>query len=98
MTLKEQIIQELDETPDSLLEQVLNFLKFLRNLPYSRDKVHIFRKPHPLFGLNFEDRKVRIHSMLGAWQGNLELDIFFSEMDKARHAYRGRQIDSFDDD
>jgi hypothetical protein len=39
MTLKEQLLQAIETTPDPILEQVFNFLRFLKTneLPVERD-------------------------------------------------------------
>lgn len=36
MTIKERLIKEVDQAPDALLEQVLNFLQFLK-LSYQQE-------------------------------------------------------------
>ena len=35
MTIKEQLFQEIESTPENLLEETLNFLRFLKNKPVS---------------------------------------------------------------
>lgn len=37
MNLKEEIIKELDNTPDFLLEQVINFIQFLKHKYLSQE-------------------------------------------------------------
>ena len=39
MTLKEQLIQELEHTPDHILEQVLNYLIFLKSKAIETDSI-----------------------------------------------------------
>lgn len=97
MTIRERIILELDQTPDFLLEQVFNFLRFLRTLYQSQAPVVVLHKPHPLSGLSFEERQQRIHASVGAWKDDPEVDQIFAEIDRDRHGDYGRPIDSFDD-
>ena len=52
---------------------------------------------HPLENLTPEERLARINQMLGAWKDQPDLLEIFAEIDRDRHAYRGRQIDSMDD-
>lgn len=52
---------------------------------------------HPLSQLTPEERQKRIDSVLGGWKNDPNLDNIFAEIDRERHADRGRQIDSFDD-
>ncbi|MDV3002910.1 MAG: hypothetical protein N5P05_004565 (plasmid) [Chroococcopsis gigantea SAG 12.99] len=40
MTIKEQLLQEIDKTPEPLLEQVLDFLQFLQN-KHQQNKLEI---------------------------------------------------------
>lgn len=51
---------------------------------------------HPLAKLTPEQRESRINQVLGAWQNNSEIDTIFSEIDRSRHDYEGRPIDSWD--
>jgi hypothetical protein len=53
-------------------------------------------KVHPLSQLTPEERQERINAALGAWKDDPDLDKVFAEIDRERHTYRGRQIDSFD--
>jgi len=52
---------------------------------------------HPLSQLTLEERQLRIDSVLGGWKDDPNLDNIFAEIDRERHADRGRPIDSFDD-
>ena len=52
---------------------------------------------HPLANLNPQERQNRIKQVLGAWQNDPEIDAIFAEIDRERHSYHGRQIDSLDD-
>ena len=94
MTFKEKILQELDSTPDPVLEQVFNFIRFLKtNQPTRSASI----PEHPLEHLSDEERLVRINQVFGAWKDQPDLIKIFAEIDRERHAYRGRQIDSMDD-
>lgn len=50
-----------------------------------------FEKP-----LTDEERLAKLNQLFGAWKDQPELMEIFAEIDKDRHAYRGRSIDSFD--
>lgn len=52
---------------------------------------------HPLANLSPQERQNRIKQVLGTWQSNPEIDTIFAEIDRERHRYYGRQIDSLDD-
>jgi hypothetical protein len=58
--------------------------------------VEVFRV-HPLSHLTPEERQICIDSALGGWKDDSNLDNIFAEIDQERHAYRGRQLNSFDD-
>jgi len=48
--------------------------------------------------LNSEDEKLkRLEQVFGKWKDDPELDEIFAEIDRERHSYFGRKIDSFDD-
>ncbi|OCQ95602.1 hypothetical protein BCD67_10285 [Oscillatoriales cyanobacterium USR001] len=44
-----------------------------------------------------EERMKRLHQVFGAWKDNTELEEIFAEIDRERHSYFGRKIDSLDD-
>ncbi|MEB3217383.1 MAG: hypothetical protein VKN72_14285 [Nostocales cyanobacterium 94392] len=46
--------------------------------------------------LNEEERLSRLNQLFGVWQDQPELVEIFSEIDEQRHAYRGRAIDSIE--
>ena len=39
------------------------------------------------------DRWQQLQQVAGAWQDDSEIDGIFAEIDRERHAYRGRDID-----
>ena len=51
---------------------------------------------HPLVNFDPQERQNRIKQVLGAWQDDPEIDAIFAEIDRERHSYHGRQIDSLD--
>lgn len=57
--------------------------------------IEVFRV-HPLSQFTLEERQIRIDSALGGWKDDPNLDNIFAEIDRERHADRGRQLDSFD--
>ena len=42
---------------------------------------------------NQRDRWQQLQQVAGAWQDDSEIDGIFAEIDRERHAYRGRDID-----
>ncbi|MCY6494336.1 hypothetical protein [Leptolyngbya sp. GGD] len=62
-------------------------------------EVEILSAPHhsPAQPLSDEERLTKLNELFGAWKNQPDLDEIFAEIDRERHAYRGRQIDSFDD-
>lgn len=51
----------------------------------------------PLPNLSPQERQNRIKQALGGWQNDPEIDTIFAEIDRERHSYRGRSIDTLDD-
>jgi hypothetical protein len=47
---------------------------------------------HPLSQLSLEERRNRIDAILGAWQGDTEIDTIFAELDRERHCIQGRSL------
>jgi len=44
-----------------------------------------------------EERLKRLNQVFGAWKDDTELEEIFDEIDRERHNYFGRKIDSLDD-
>ena len=42
---------------------------------------------------NAKDQWQQLQQVAGAWQDDSEIDEIFAEIDRERHAYRGRDID-----
>lgn len=47
--------------------------------------------------LTDEERLAKLNKLFGAWKNQPDLMEIYEEIDKQRHAYRGRKIDPFDD-
>jgi hypothetical protein len=92
MTLREQLFQELDNAPDDIVAQLLTTLRSFKANSQSGSI-----PGHPLANLSDEERLARINQVFGAWKDQPDLVEIFAEIDRDRHAYRGRQIDSMDD-
>jgi hypothetical protein len=93
MTLKERLIQEIEHTPDNLLEQVFNFVKFLKS-PAASQALRFptaDTQPEPI---SDEERLKRLNQLFGAWKDQPDLEESFGESDRSRHTYRGRELDS----
>jgi hypothetical protein len=52
---------------------------------------------HPLQGLSREQRVAKIQAAIGGWAGDAEISEIFDEIDRARHAYQGRALASFEE-
>jgi hypothetical protein len=46
--------------------------------------------------LTDEERLAKLNELFGAWKNQPDLIEIYDEIDKERHSYRGRKIDSFD--
>jgi hypothetical protein len=108
MTLKEQLLQAIETTPDPILEQVFNFLRFLKtNEPPVEANHHLTddrsaqnlesSTQKPSHDLSEAERLARLNQLFGAWKDQPDLEANFAEIDRNRHAYRGRQIDHLND-
>lgn len=108
MTIKDRIILELDQTPEFLLEQVFNFLRFLKST-YRLGQANaiqtgvVAESPNtayendlPAQALSEADRLARLNQLFGAWADQPDLNEIFEGIEQDRHAYRGRSIDSLD--
>lgn len=77
--------------------QTIELLDLVENLPNGTEITVEIVNSHPLSQLTPEERQQRINEMLGGWKDSPELDEIFAQIDRERHLYRGREIDSFDD-
>ncbi|MUG92326.1 hypothetical protein F7734_07590 [Scytonema sp. UIC 10036] len=80
--------------------QIIELLEIVENIP---DGVEIAIDLEPPIEhsetqktLTDEERLVRLNKLFGVWKDQPELIDIFAEIDKERHAYRGRVIDSID--
>ncbi len=46
--------------------------------------------------LTDEERLAKLNKLFGAWKNQPDLMEIYEEIDRERHAYQGRKIDSFD--
>ncbi|BAZ12338.1 hypothetical protein NIES4071_41680 [Calothrix sp. NIES-4071] len=46
--------------------------------------------------LTNDEKLAKLNQLFGAWKDDTELIEIFTEIDKNRHAYRGREINSLD--
>jgi hypothetical protein len=97
MTFKEHLLQELEHTPEPILEQVVNFLRFLKtHSPNNGASIPTPTRDRSAQDLSDEERLARLNKLFGAWKNQPDLTEKFAEIDRERHAYRGRPIDSMD--
>jgi len=76
--------------------RTIELLDPVENIPSGSEVMVEIAPLHPLAHLTVEERQKRINESLGAWKDQPNLDAIFVQIDQERHAYRGRQIDSFD--
>jgi hypothetical protein len=97
MTFKEHLLKELEHTPEPILEQVFNFLQFLKaHSPNNGASIPTPTINRSAQALNDEERLTRLNKLFGAWKNQPDLAEKFAEIDRERHAYQGRPIDSMD--
>jgi hypothetical protein len=97
MTFKEHLLQELEHTPEPILEQVLNFLQFLKaHSPNNGTSIQTPTINRSAPDLSDQERLAKLNKLFGAWKDQPDLAEKFAEIDRERHAYRGRPIDSMD--
>ena len=48
-------------------------------------------------GIAEQDNLARLNQLFGAWSNQPDLDEAFAEIDRQRHAYRGRVLDRLED-
>lgn len=60
------------------------------------DGTEITLEFNPSQPLSETERLTRLNQLFGSWQNQPELDEAFAEIDRERHAYRGREIASLD--
>lgn len=78
---------ELLESVDSIPDRA----EIIVDLEPSSTKYTEVKKP-----LKDEERLEKLNQLFGVWKDQLELIEIFAEMDKERHSYRGRVVDSID--
>ncbi len=78
-----EILEQINEIPDGT--------EIIVDLNFSSNKnVEIAQS------ITDEEKRARLNKLFGAWKDQPELMEIFAEIDKDRHAYRGRSIDSID--
>lgn len=78
-----EILEQLDHIPDGA--EIIVDLEFIDSQTKESCKL-----------LTEQERLAKLHELFGTWQNQPELIEIFAEIDKERHAYRGRNIDSID--
>lgn len=107
MTIKERIILELDQTPDFLLEQVFNFLRFLKSSYHFGQGLPVtsatessapaaVETSQMIESLSEAERLEKLNQLFGSWADQPDLGEIFETIEENRRAYRGRSIDSLD--
>jgi hypothetical protein len=78
-----ELLEQINDIPDGT--------EIIINLTISSDKNILNKK-----SITDEERLAKLNKLFGAWKDQPELMEIYEEIDKERHAYRGREIDSFD--
>ena len=89
--LRQQILEHLKILPS---EQVKTLL--LTWLTSSEGDLEDFERLLTNQSLTDDDKLLKLNKLFGAWKDQPELMEIFTEIDKERHAYRGRSIESID--
>jgi len=71
MTIKEQITQELEKLPESLLQEILDFIQFIQvkreiSIPENNQPVRSLIAEHTLTGSTAQD----LLEFAGSWEGS----------------------------
>ena len=83
-----EILEQLNNIPDGteiIVDLEIIDLEFIENQ---------IRKPKQ--PLTEQERLAKLNKLFGAWKNQPELTEIFAEIDKERHTYQGRIIDSID--
>ncbi|UUO15887.1 MULTISPECIES: hypothetical protein [Aphanizomenonaceae] len=83
-----EILEQLNNIPDGteiIVDLEIVDLEFIENQ---------IRKPKQ--PLTEQERLAKLNKLFGAWKNQPELTEIFAEIDKERHTYQGRIIDSID--
>ena len=78
-----ELLEQINDIPDGT--------EIIINLTIASDKNILNKK-----SLTDEERLAKLNKLFGAWKDQPELMEIYEEIDKERHTYRGREIDSFD--
>ncbi len=78
-----ELLEQISDIPDGT--------EIIIDLRISSDK-NIQNKQ----SLTDEERLAKLNKLFGTWKAQPDLMEIYEEIDKQRHAYRGREIDSFD--
>ncbi|NJO66035.1 MAG: hypothetical protein HC836_50610 [Richelia sp. RM2_1_2] len=78
-----ELLEQINDIPDGT-EIIIDF-------KISSD-INIQKKQ----SLTDEERLAKLNELFGTWKNQPDLIEIYDEIDKERHSYRGRKIDSFD--
>ncbi|MBW4598023.1 MAG: hypothetical protein KME29_00010 [Calothrix sp. FI2-JRJ7] len=81
--------------------QSIEFLEDISNVPDGTEvivefKISSNKIDETKHNLTDEDRLAKLNQLFGAWKDQPDLKQIFEEIDEQRHAYRGRVVDSMD--
>ncbi|MGF1677113.1 MAG: hypothetical protein ACFCUV_26025 [Rivularia sp. (in: cyanobacteria)] len=78
-----ELLEQINDIPDGT-EIIIDFkISSNKNIPNKQP-------------LTDEERLAKLNELFGAWKNQPDLIEIYDEIDKQRHNYRGRKIDSFD--
>jgi hypothetical protein len=78
-----EILEQLHNIPDGT--EIIVDLEFIEN-----------QITEPQQPLTEAERLAKLNQLFGSWKNQSELTEIFTEIDKERHAYKGRTINSID--
>lgn len=79
-----ELLEKINDIPDGT--------EIIIDLEISANNKNIQNKQ----SLTDEERLAKLNELFGAWKNQPDLIEIYDEIDKQRHSYRGRKIDSFD--
>ena len=78
-----ELLEQINDIPDGT-EIIIDF------------KIYSDTNTQNKQSLTDEERLAKLNKLFGVWKNQPDLMEIYEEIDRERHAYRGRKIDSFD--
>ncbi|MBW4604276.1 MAG: hypothetical protein KME29_33100 [Calothrix sp. FI2-JRJ7] len=78
--------------------QIIELLEQINDIPDNTEILVELQVPRATTqeALTSDEKLAKLNQLFGAWKDDTELIEIFTEIDKDRHAYKGREINSLD--